>query len=483
MPPRARSLLLAVLVACLPACATFRSYDDELRQTLTRVAVGDVDGAIATLERNNRGDKKDLLYYMERGELERLRTRFEPSTAAWMRAGEQVGAWEAAAAADPARLGGSVASILLNDKSRPYEGHDYEKVMLTTRIALNHLARGDWDSARVAIRQTHEREAVIARLREGEYDKVRDEAARRGARTELKDLNGYPVETIDNAEVNALRNSYQSAISHYLAGFVYEALGEPSLAAAGYRQAIELRPDTPALEAALAGLDARVAEVDEGTADVLFLIETGLAPARVSRQFSLPIPVNRELVLISVSFPVLHTPLAPFLPNALRLSDGSRWPVTLVTSIDTMARRALQDEMPGIMLRGFVRSAGKAVAQYQLQREAERRRHQGDGGGGNALDVAAIALMIGSVVTESADERSWRSLPANVLIARGKLPRGSYVATLPTPAGETSVKVNIDARHAFIALRLIGDRVFPMFSDAAQPAGPACPNDEMGGCS
>ncbi|MCC7548109.1 MAG: hypothetical protein IT532_10115 [Burkholderiales bacterium] len=462
MPLRARSLLLAVLVASLPACATFRSYDTELRDTLTRAAAGDVGGAIATLERNNRRTRKDLLYYMERGELERLRTRFEPSTDAWMRASEQVAAWESAALADPSRLAGSLASVTLNDKSRPYEGHDYEKVMLTTRIALNHLACGDWDAARVAIRQTHEREAVIARLREQEIEKVRSEAERHGARTRIEELDGYPVETIDNPEVNALRNSYQSAISHYLAGFVYEALGEPGLAAAGYRQAIELRPDTPVLEEALAGLDTRTASADDGSTDVLFLIETGLAPARLSRQFSLPIPVNRELVLISVSFPVLHAPLAPFLPASLHIGEDRSWPLANVTSIDAMARRALQDEMPAIMLRGFVRSAGKAIAQYQAQRAARDRHHHGDDSGGAALDVGALALMLGSMITESADERGWRSLPANLLVARGKLPRGPHRVTLPTPAGERSAQVHVSGRHAFIALRLIGKRLFAM---------------------
>ena len=466
MPPRARSLLLAVLVASLPACATFRSYDEELRATLTQVAAGDVDGAVATLERNNRGERKDLLYFMERGELERLRSRYAPSTDAWMQATDRVAQWEAAALADPSRLAGSLASVTLNDKSRPYEGHDYEKVMLTTRIALNHLARGDWDAARVAIRQTHEREAVIARLREAEVEQIQAEAEQRGAGTRIEDLNGYPVETIDNPEVNALRNSYQSAISHYLAGFVYEALGEQSLAAPGYRQAIELRPDTPVLEEALAGLDTRMAQQDDASTDVLFLIETGLAPARVSRQFTLPIPINRELVLVSVSFPVVHTPLAPFLPNSLRFADGATWPTAAVTSIDAMARRALRDEMPGIMLRGFVRSLSKAVAQYQAQRAAAQRRRAGDGSAGAALDVAAIALMIGSMVTESADERTWRSLPATVLIARGKLPRGSHTVTLPTPAGERSVQVHVQGRHAFIALRLIGDRLFVEAPDA-----------------
>ena len=46
-------------------------------------------------------------------------------------------------------------------------------------------------------------------------------------------------------------------ISGYLAGFIYEALGELSLAAPGYRLANELHPGVPLLEDALAGLEAR----------------------------------------------------------------------------------------------------------------------------------------------------------------------------------------------------------------------------------
>jgi uncharacterized protein len=36
--------------------------------------------------------------------------------------------------------------------------------MLTTRLALNRMALGDWDNARVDIKRTHEREAVIAAI-------------------------------------------------------------------------------------------------------------------------------------------------------------------------------------------------------------------------------------------------------------------------------------------------------------------------------
>ena len=41
-----------------------------------------------------------------------------------------------------------------------------------------------------------------------------------------KEINGYPVETLNDPEVLALKNGYSNALSHYLAGFLYEVLGE-----------------------------------------------------------------------------------------------------------------------------------------------------------------------------------------------------------------------------------------------------------------
>jgi hypothetical protein len=473
--------LLALAALALTGCATFRSYDTELRQTLSLAGSGQVDAAIKTLDKNNKGDKRDLLYFMEMGELQRLAKHYERSQQVWMTGDRKVQDWEAAAKLDPLRVEGALASYVINDKLRPYEGQDFEKVMLTTRMALNFLAQGDFDNARVAIKQTHEREALIAEVRSKQYAQVEEEAKRKGARTSFRDLNGYPVSTLDTPEVRALRNSYQSAFSHYLAGFVYEALGEPSLAAAGYRQAIELRGSSPLLDEGLAGLDQRVAERDDGRTDVLFCIETGLVPARVSQQFSLPIPVNDRIILISVGFPVLQSQGGGGSVSSLRLNGQEDVALTQITSLDAMARRALEDEMPGIMLRGFVRSTGKAIAQYQAQRQADEASKHGNDGASVALGVAAIALMIGSVVTEQADERGWRSLPATIQVGRAKVPPGSYTVSIDTPAGPRSVPVNIAGRHAFIALRLIGGQLFALLPPVpADRTGSPAPGQSAG---
>lgn len=451
--PSARPcLFLGLLVFALSGCAAFRSYNAELTETINLAASGSPGSAAAALEKSH-SRNRDLLYYLELGELRRLDGSFDDSQKAWLAADKQVQAWEEAAKVNPAKLLGGAASLVINDKLGAYEGHDYEKVMLTTRMALNHLALGDWDTARVDIKRTHERETVIENLRAKEVEKTEEEAKKRGAKTGFKDLNGYPVQTIDNPEVNALRNSYQSAFSHYLSGFVYEALGEPSLAAAGYRQAIELHPNNPILEEALSGLDARVGDKDDGKTDVLFVIESGSAPARVSQQFSLPIPYNNKLLVVPVSFPVMRQQDAGYLPSAIHMGGSTATP-TVITSIDAMARRSLQEEMPGIMLRGIIRSTGKAAMQYQASKQDES-------------GLAGLAIALGSIITESADERAWRMLPAQIAVARARVPAGTTYLEAETPSGTQRIALAAKGRYQVIALRMLRGRLFTM-----PPPGP-----------
>ena len=176
-----RALLPAFALAlCLTGCASVRSYDRELHTTLDFALSGNVDGAIRTLESNNRLPDKDLLYHLELGMLQRLGNRYQESQKAWMAANTRIQVRDPLAQA--ASLVRGASSYLINDKLRSYVGHDYEKVMLLTYIALNHLALGEYENARVAIKQTHELEAVIEELRSKEIAEVEEDAKKHGAK-------------------------------------------------------------------------------------------------------------------------------------------------------------------------------------------------------------------------------------------------------------------------------------------------------------
>jgi len=458
--PSWRCILVVVALAALSGCAAVRNYDMELSGTLSQASLGDVDGAIKRLQANNPQAEKDLLYYFELGMLQRLKNRYDESQQTWASAQKRIESSKdtATAGADLLR---SASSYVLSDKVRVYEAHDYEKVMLLTYMALNYLALGDYEQARVAIKQTHELEATIAEARAKQVAEVEEEAKKRGAKTSFKELNGYPVETIDNPEVNALKNGYQSALSHYLAGFVYESLGEPSLAAPGYRLANELQPDAPALEEALRGLERRLRGGGDGMVDVLFIVSSGMAPTMRAQIFRLPVFTLNGTVLVSYSFPQLLPNLSLDHPSELVVGGAQHLPLTRITSIDLMARRSLQDEMPSIMLRATARATTSAVLQSQALRRSDR----------DAAAAAAIAGLALSAFLQSADDRTWRSLPGEVSIARVRLPPGVHDVTLRLPSGEQRAKVNVSGSHAVIDFRVLSRQLFVHAPKAAAAGG------------
>ncbi|MEE3633279.1 hypothetical protein UIA24_03395 [Pseudomonas sp. AL 58] len=450
-----RVLTVASLCAIvqLTGCAAFRNYDSELQQTNQHLSSGNVDAALALLEKNNKGEDKDLLYYFEKGELLRSKGDLAASQQAWHQADNVVFKWEESVKLDTGKYLAQFGSYLVNDKVRRYEGYDYEKVMLSTQMALNLLALNDFDAARTEIKKTHEREAVIAELRDKEYLKREEDAEKEGIKTEYKDLQGYPVAALDAPEVVGLKNSYQSAFSHYLSGYVYEALGERGLAAPGYRKAAELRPNTPLLEQALLDLDKPATKNNDS--DVLIVVQSGLAPARDSIRVPLPLPISGNLVITPLSFPIIKEDTSTPRFSQIGL-DRNTLELTALNSTTAMSRRALRDDMPGIILRTSVRAISRGVAQKQLN---------------DTNPLAGLAVGIASAVVEGADTRTWRTLPDDTQVVRVRMSQGEHTLSLPSNLGGTQVKVKIERPYQVVTLRVVGSQVY-----AGGPATQVIPN-------
>lgn len=443
---RMRSLAPLALALALAGCANMQSHDKLATEMQTAGNSGGIPAALARLEASasNEEERTALLYNLERGELLRMDNRYEDSTNAFLLADNRVKAWEEAAKTDPQKLMGTVGAALISERLKVYEGQDYEKVWLTTTLALNRVAVGDLENARVDIKRTHEREAVIAEYRAKETLAAEEEAKAKGATSAGKEIDGYPVETLNDPEVLALKNGYSNALSHYLAGYLYEVLGESGLAAPGYRKAIELKPETGVLEEGLRGLDSRTSftwKRRQRMTDVLFLIEAGDAPARKPKSFTLPVPTGRSVVTVSISYPVIEP--STDAPLGQISAAGFDFKLEKIVDVNVMARRALKDEMPGMVLRGFTRAITKGVLQDQLQK--------------NGGLLGGIIGAVASVATEQADDRMWRMLPGRVYVARGYLPPGTHQLTvngraLPEP-------VQIDGQYALVPMRLYNNSV------------------------
>ncbi len=455
-------ILFILILVTLSGCAAMRSYDNELTQTIDLVGKGQLDLAINQHDKSKSNDP-DLLFYLEKGELLRLKKQYKDSTNNWLLANNKVNEWENEAKIRLSNIFENAGAVMVNDKTLRYDGHNYEKVMLSSQLALNYLLDGNWALARTEIKKTHEREAVIAEITEKEASEIANKSSEKGINTTFKDLNGYPIETLNSPDVMALKNGYQNAFSHYLAGFIYEALNEPGLAAPGYRQAIELQPGIKLLEDSLANLDTRNSTRKPSETDVLFIIESGVAPSLSSVTIPLPLLVS-NLGIVPISFPVLHTDtIHNNHPHEITINNKEKLPLAQITSIENLSKRALRDDMPGIIFRGMLRATAKAMSQKALRDQ-----------GSNAATIAGLVLNVANIITESADERTWRTLPATINIGRVTLPSGNHEFSI----GNDKKILNIQGSHAVIVARLISNQIFwsqPIYSQQMPIYGASTP--------
>lgn len=486
------ALVASATVLLLSGCANM-NYSHKLTSVSDGLYSGNVKASLASLDSFNDAKSADidLLYKFEQGELRRLDGNISGSTESWLQADGVVRAWEDNVRSNTSQLLEGAGSLLFNDTTRKYEGRDYEKVMLNLGLALNHLTLNDWDSARIEIKKMHERQALIAEYQSKKLEQAKADAEDKKLKvTSFKELGGYPIETLEAPEVASLKNSYESAFGHYLAGFVYEALGEPSMAAPGYRKAAEMVPNNPLIEEGLKGLDARsrptlppaapVAAAPAKTVttkngkgsqkvvvaaqpappppqpmvDTLIVVEGGLAPKIDTQKIAMPVPIPCKsgycVELAALSWPVVR-PVSNTYPSRIRVDDGEVL-LTSLTSVNAMSRRALYDEMPAIITRAAIRSIMKITAQKATDEAAARV--------GAIGSLISVATKLAVVATEVADERTWRTLPDSFLVARTRMSPGTHTLQIDVGGIPKTVQIDVKGKYAVATLRLIGNQLY-----------------------
>lgn len=447
MRPRPLVSCVAVAAIVLTGC----SHLDRMQPVVSRFEAGEYQSAAAAivpLLEDRQGSEKDrTLYELEAGAVFAAAGDLERSIAALGAADERM--WKYLDVAPEVRVSEQVAAILTNQTIVTYVGRPYDRIMCTTYQALNHLARGDLQSAGVSLRRAYEwqRDAADRYAKEiEEIERKADEASVKGsydpssARDDprvksgleseygpLRDLKGY-------AEFAVPYATYLQAIQFQLTGRS-DALAQATVA---FRRAAGMLPEP---DRAYAEEDARIAEAAASGAPIApavwILVEAGMGPRL--EEFRLDIPLFlRGLPYVGAAFPVM------------RLNDGSisgftarsgpdAYPSRLLTDMDRVVGGDFNRRLPAIIAMTIASSATKAIATYFAQRAAAGQSR-------DAAWVVAIAGALYQVATNSADLRIWLTLPKKVLYAR-----------LPAPAeGPIEIELGDGQRIGPIAVESDG---------------------------
>lgn len=315
-------------------------------------------------------------------------------------------------------------SFILNENVIPYEGEDFEKVLVNLFLALNYASKGMDEDALVEARKVDLKLREYARQYEG-------------------------------------KNRYQEdAFIRYIAGVLYENEGEMNDAFISYKKSYgaygtyetEYRTGTPTFllddlvrTGTYLSFDDEVEtykrlggrepdSTGRGLGGIAVVTYAGKGPIKIE---------ERPTVTIPDSSGTLHTfqvALPRFIPRyraerayvvaVARGNDTLRTETQLAENITAIAGKSLEDRL-GLI---YLKSSGRALAKFLASEKAKRDIKEG---GENKLKnfFASLALDIAVGISEQADTRSWRTLPAEIQMARLNLLPGHYTVSVASSDG------------------------------------------------
>jgi hypothetical protein len=443
-------LLFLLATGLLGGCAT---YSAKLQNLRPEVAAGDFDAALQTVE-DESGKKDRTLYHLERGLIFHYSDRYAESNVEFA---------EAERLADELytkSISEGALSLISNDNAISYRPRPFELAMVPYYKGLNYIFLGDRNAAQVEARRAS---VQMAKFVDATLDGLRDED-----RSALDQIRNNPFLLYFSGmlydwdgEINDAFISYRNAAVAYqqnhdlLQVDIPPSLGPDLVRLAGrlgFRDELDYLyqtcpdvfqyGDDPASGLPLTREDyEQAAGWRRGNGEVVFLLETGFVPMKSQVRFDIPIFANetyddpdywsweiyygmgntQALVKgrkveywVSVAAPQLDD-LQPGPFTGVRVSVADSLVPFVTTRAENLARQArvtFDAEKATIFFKTILRGLTK----YLASRGAEKA-------GG---DWAGIVANIFGAVTESADTRSWLTLPEHVNLARISLPPGTY---------------------------------------------------------
>ena len=410
------------LLVCVffSGCATYTHNAVTFRSSL---AGGHYETALQTLGNARKGPAR-LLYLMENGLISHYRGQYHASNR-FFESAERL-----SDRLFTRSLSREVASLVTSDLVRAYRGEEFELAFINYYRALNYWYLNKPEEALVECRKAN-----------------------------LK-LDRYAAQADYDA---TYRND---AFIHYITGLIYEATGELNDAYVSYRNALDayetyheafglaapetLGRDLRRVEAALDFVDnpgEAVATRDThsaGDGELIVFSEIGFVPHKVEEEISLPIyegddfdgkkdrleGVSRKIAYrhfkphyagkskvkywLRVALPA-YRDVAPRTHTIRVRAAGRQTATTLAEDLSSIAWQTFQDKQPTILARTVARGLVKYSASVKAKEKSK---------------VLGFIVNLFSAAIETADTRSWVSLPHNVQIGRLALPAGTHTLTL-----------------------------------------------------
>jgi hypothetical protein len=425
-------LLPVAILLFLASCAPDLRFHHKVDQM---VADGDYQGAYALVEENREEytENSAALFYADTGTLAHYAGRPEESIEMLLQAERIIEELYTTSISKEA------TTFIINDTMAPYKGEDFENVMLNLFLALDYLEIGEIDEALVEARKVDSKLNLInSSYPPDKKNRYNEDAFVRYLMGILYEIGGT-MEDLNDAFIS-YENAEQIYAGNYWLNYktpVPISLEKNLLTMAGFMGGEEFR----SYKKKYGSTNALSLSDKQQKAELYFIHYNGKSPEKVAGAIYAPMP---DGYVMKIVFPQYRLRPYNIRSSIIRLTD-------METGKTTKAKTELGENIAAIAVESLenrkVRIAAKAIARatakYLATKEAKRiaKKEQGE----LAADFVGLLGNIAAAVTEQADLRCWKTLPAEIRIGTCNVDPGSYkiVASLLNRAGRVVRQISL----------------------------------------
>ena len=435
-------LLILQSVLFFSSCASYQQSTQEFRNSWD---IGDEGSALVHLEKAGEsikaGHDEELLWNLEMASVARANRMNELS---------DIHIGNAKSIADEKFIGGAIKAK--NKGLGEYVGHFYDRNMLEIYRALRALERGDntaTQSAFTELKFKRQEAKEISRkmVMEAEQDAIE--------KKDLKYKNFMESDTVQignlvDEELSKTYQDFYNPMGDYIRLVLNNRGGEQ------FDFGTTKKNLTDVLGSGKSFLRDEKKAGPGAESNTYVLMESGSAPYRVEEKFRLPLflfyngPPPGGVLYVPFALPRLQYRNDYDESASILLGSESTQMETLV-DMDAVVSAEFKAKLPGQIAKALIQTTLAVASQVAI--EAATKDQQQDSAA--VMIFSAIAKVVAAEALTQADERSWYTLPKQVLVQKIKTPEnGSF--SVQTGAGtKINLQVNPQSLTNFVYLKSI----------------------------
>jgi hypothetical protein len=392
----------------------------------------------------NKDNKDTVIWRLEQGYALHATAKFGDSLKAFQAAEDKIAQYDERA---KVKLGNETGAMLSNQANLPYEGRDYDRVLLNTYKALDYLALGQPDNARPELIRAYQRQQdAVAnnqkRIEKEQEDirKAKEQADNQSAAQSVEKAKQDPkVSAAMDANFKELATikayaDYVNPFPVYLDGIYFMHLAADASDKERARKSFErvrgLSGDNAYIRRDLE-IAEKVAAGQPAPAMTYVVFETGSAPWR--DQFRIDLPVffigSGNVPYVGAAFPKLALD-GNYVSGLTAATTAETNTVVTLSSMDSVVGQDFKNELPTIITKTLLSTTIKAAGAYAVNKAAS--------------DQNAIGGLFAKIVTAAmqaavniADTRTWTTLPKEYQFCSFPTPADQKIE-LSLPNGQRS---------------------------------------------